>query len=140
LEYDWTIVKGKKREVKMGSAQTDHLQPKRLSVAWQPGLPPGIRQADCEGRPDDLVEADGNRLWNACDRRRQEALANRFVELHAEQFRDALLDAQDAFGLAAASPILAPGASLGRLMWTMWTSYRDRALREMVRRGDLSSI
>ncbi|MGD0461982.1 MAG: hypothetical protein ABSB74_05805 [Tepidisphaeraceae bacterium] len=124
----------------MGKVRTDRFRLPPLSVAWQPGLPAGIRQADCDGRADDLADADGNRLWIACDPRQQESVSARFVHDYAERLRDALLDTQDAFGLATASPDDAPGALLGRLLWTMWISYRDRALREMVRRGDLSSI
>ncbi len=126
----------------MGKVRTDHFRLRPLSVAWQPGLPAGIRQADCDGRPDDLDDlddADGNRLWNACDAIQQESVSARFVHVHAERLRDALLDTQDALGLATASPNGAPGALFGRLLWTLWISYRDRALREMVRRGDLSS-
>jgi hypothetical protein len=123
----------------MGKVQTDHFRIRLLSVAWQPGLPAGIRQADCDGRTGDLDDADGNRLWNACDAIQQESVSARFVHVHAERLRDALLDTQDALGLATAWPNGAPGALLGCLLWTMWISYRDRALREMVRRGDLSS-
>jgi hypothetical protein len=124
----------------MSKVQSGHSRLPRLSVAWQPGLPAAVRQADCDGRPDDLADADGNRLWNACDASRQETLSARFVHVHAEQLRDAFLETQDAFGLTKASPADAPRAFLGRLLWTMWISYRDRTLQEMDRRGDLSSI
>jgi hypothetical protein len=112
----------------------------QLCVAWQPDLPAGIRQADCDGPENELADSDGNRLWTACDACRQESMSVRFVQLNLEQLRDALLDTQDAFALAAASSNGTPGASLGRWVWTMWISYRDRVLREMVRRGDLSTI
>ena len=124
----------------MRNIQIDQSPAPRLSVAWQPGLPAGIRQSDCDGRPDDLGDADGKHLWNACDEHQQEAVSARFVKVNAERLRDALLDTQDGFVSVAASPENAPAALLGRLFWTMWINYRDRALREMARRGDLSSI
>jgi hypothetical protein len=124
----------------MSRVQSHHLQFPRLSTAWQPGLPAGIRQADCEGGADELAEADGDRLWNACDAYQQESLSNRFIHFNSEQLRDALLDTQDALGPATPSPEAAPLASFGRAIRTMWTTYRDRSLQEMARRGDLSSI
>jgi len=123
----------------MDQVQTDHFRCGSLGTAWQPGLPPGVRQADCDGRANELADADGNRLWNACDARQQQWVSDRFVQVNAERLGDALLDIQDALGLATAWPNESPGALLGRLLWTMWISHRDRALREMVRRGDLSS-
>ncbi len=96
----------------MGRTQSDHLRFPRPNVAWQPDLPAGIRQADCDGPENELADSDGNRLWNACDVFRQESVSARFVQLNLEQFRDALLDTQDAFALAAASSNETPGASL----------------------------
>lgn len=122
----------------MGKTQIEYLRFPRLSVAWQPGLPAGVRQADCDGPADELDDADGNRLWNACDVTRQESISVRFVDLHADRLRDALLDAQDAAGLSNASADQAPRELLGRLLWRMWISYRDRALREMHGRGELT--
>jgi|SRR5450432_1914746 hypothetical protein len=124
----------------MSRVQSHHLQFPRLSTAWQPGLPAGIRQADCDGGADALAEADGDLLWNACDAHQQESLSGRFIGVNLERLRDALLDTQDAFGPATLSPQAAPLASFGRAIWTMWTAYRDRTLQEMARRGDLSSI
>ncbi len=111
-----------------------------LSVAWQHNLPAGIRQADCDGRPNDLAEADGNSLWLACDERQQEALSARFLQFNSERLRDALLDVQDEFGFLEAPRNDESGVSIGRALWTLWIKYRDRMLREMVRRGELSSI
>jgi hypothetical protein len=120
--------------------QIERLRPAPLSVAWQLDLPAGVRQADCDGRPNDLAEADGNSLWHACDERQQEALSARFLQFSSERLRDALLDVQDGAGWVAASPEHETGASIGRMLWTLWISFRDRMLREMVRRGELSSI
>jgi hypothetical protein len=124
----------------MGGVQSDHLQSPRLSVAWQPGLPAGIRQADCDGGADEFADADGDRLWNACDAHQQESLSGRFIQVNLKRLRDALLDTQDALGPAKPSPDAASIASFGRAIWTMWTAYRDRSLQEMARRGDLTSI
>jgi hypothetical protein len=124
----------------MGNPQTEHLRVPRLNVAWQPGLPAGARQADCDGRADQLAEASGDRLWKACDATQQESLSARFVQVHAECLRDALLDIHDVPGSSAALPDQAPSALLGRVLWKLWTGYRDRALREMHGRGELPSI
>jgi hypothetical protein len=122
----------------MRAIQVNYLQAPRLSVAWQPDLPAGIRQSDCDGPANELAEADSDFLWNACNERLQEMVSARFLEVNSERLRDALLDTQDGFAVVA-SPDGEPAASLGRMLWTLWISYRDRVLREMARRGDLSS-
>ncbi|HEX4056222.1 MAG TPA: hypothetical protein VHX86_18330 [Tepidisphaeraceae bacterium] len=123
----------------MGKTQMDYARFPRLSVAWQPGLPAETRQADCDGPADELGDASGNRLWNACDANQQESVSARFVNLHADRLRDALLEVQDAAGLSRASADPPPSELLGRLLWKMWIGYRDRALREMFGRGELTS-
>lgn len=120
--------------------QIERLCTRRLSFAGDPGLPPGVRQADCDGRMSEGAEADGDFLWHSCDERQQERLSERFLQVNAERLRDALLDAQDGAGLGAAPAHQESGASMGRLLWILWISYRDRMLREMVRRGEISSI
>jgi hypothetical protein len=124
----------------MRTIPANYLQALRLSVAWQPDLPAGIRQSDCDGPANDLAEADGDFLWNACDERQQELVSARFLQVNLERLRDALLDSQDGFVSLVVSPDGESAASLGRIFWTLWISYRDRVLREMARRGDLSSI
>lgn len=123
----------------MGKTQMDCPRYPRLSVAWQSGLPAETRQADCDGPADDLDDASGNRLWNACDANQQESVSARFVDLHADRLRDTLLEVQDAAGSSSASADPASRELLGRLLWKMWISYRDRALREMLGRGELTT-
>lgn len=122
----------------MGETQIEHLRFPRLSVAWQPSLPAGVRQADCDGLADELDDAGANRLWNACDATQQKFVSARFVDLHADQLRDTLLDAQDVACLSGPSADQASREMLGRLLWRMWIGYRDRALREMHGRGELT--
>jgi hypothetical protein len=114
----------------------------RICAAGHPDLPAGIRQADCDGPPHGLADADGDDLWNACDANEQEAMSGRFVHINCERLRDAILDAQDsaAPGMTATGTgksNQAAAGSLGCAVWPMWINYRDRTLREMARRGEL---
>jgi hypothetical protein len=138
LDYHWVVV-NPLGEDRVG-IRINNSQFKRLSVAWRPGLPAGVRQADCDGRLNELADADSHSLWIACDERQQEIVSARFVHLNTERLRDALLDAEDGFGRRAASSEEESGAAMGRVLWGLWISYRDRTLREMVRRGEISSI
>ena len=124
----------------MSQLQQNHSSPWRPSLAWNLGLPAGIRQVDCDGRTREPAEANADQLWSACDARRQESILNRFVDAHVEHFRDVLLDAQDACEIKTASSDNPPEALLGKSLWAKWIGYRDRTLLEMSRRGDLSSI
>jgi hypothetical protein len=99
-------------------------------VAWQPGLPPGARQCDCDGAFDPFADASFEELWEACDERQQYAIAQRFAELYVDDLRDALLEGQQERG---ESERIAP---LQRV-WANWTNYRDRALGALCRRGSL---
>ncbi|MGD0387830.1 MAG: hypothetical protein ABSC42_02650 [Tepidisphaeraceae bacterium] len=98
----------------------------------QAGLPPGVRQADCDGQQDPFADASGNQLWNACNLAQQESLSSRFVTRHGDLVRDALLDVQD-----SPNPNPGPKLRLGSLLWPTWICFRDRNLREMHQRGEL---
>jgi len=97
-----------------------------------PGLPPGVRQADCDGWLDVFADASGDQLWNACNLVQQESLTSRFVARHGDLVRDALLDVED-----SSNPNAGPKLRLGSLLWPMWICFRDRNLREMLQRGEL---
>ena len=116
----------------MAHGGTQRLSSCQCRANSQPGLPPGVRQADCDGRLDLFADASGNQLWNACNLAQQESLASRFVARHGDLVRDALLDVQD-------SPKSNPGPTLrlGSLLWPTWVCFRDRNLREMLQRGEL---
>ena len=95
---------------------------------------------------DSLQEAGGARLWNCCQPARQEQLAGEFAEHRCETLRDAILDLQDApipkFPPGAAGalpPATTAEIALGRLLWTAWLRFRDRSLRELLSRGELSA-
>jgi hypothetical protein len=100
-------------------------------------LPPGVRDTDCENRPSPIDEMGESRLWQICGSREQERLSSRFAELHLELMRDAILAAEDSTTAAGPSErrreIL-----LGGLLWREWVGFRDRALRELRRSGDLA--
>jgi hypothetical protein len=100
-------------------------------------LPPGVRDADCECRPSPIAEMCESRLWQICGPREQELLSSRFVELHGELVRDAILDAEDSAALAGESE-RGREVLLGELVWGAWVRFRDRALRELRRSGDLA--
>jgi hypothetical protein len=99
-------------------------------------LPPGVRDADCECRPNPIAEMCESRLWQICGLREQEQLSSRFVELHAELMRDAILDAEDCS--TARESERRREVLLGELLWGAWVRFRDRALRELRRSGDLA--
>ena len=116
----------------MANGQTNRLSGLQRGPNSQPGLPPGVRQRDCEGPPDPLADASGNQLWNACNLDQQESLSSRFVARHGDLVRDVLLDVQD-----SSNPSPRAKLRLGRLLWPMWICFRDRNLREMLGRGEL---
>jgi hypothetical protein len=99
-------------------------------------LPPGVRDVDCDGGPMADSIAGENHFWKDCGSISQERLSSRFVELHAEFLRDAILDAEDANDLTLSRGPLREFA-LGELLWSTWIRFRDRALREMRRGGEL---
>jgi len=103
-----------------------------LPSSLKSGLPPGVRQADCDGRLDGFADASGNQLWNACNLRQQESLTSGFIARHGEFVRDALLDVED-----SSNPDAGPKLRLGSLLWPTWICFRDRNLREMHQRGEL---
>jgi hypothetical protein len=100
-------------------------------------LPPGVRDADCEGRSRPFGDAGGNGLWRNCDLREQELLSIRFIERHAELLRDMILDVED-FPVADGSSERGREILVGGLLWPAWICFRDRALREARRGGEFS--
>jgi hypothetical protein len=115
----------------MGHGETNRLSGIERRPNSQPGLPPGVRQADCDGRHDPFADASGNQLWNACNLVQQESLSSRFVARNGDLVRDALLDVQDSPNSQG------PKLRLGSLLWPTWICFRDRNLREMLQRGEL---
>jgi hypothetical protein len=100
-------------------------------------LPPGVRDVDCESFPSPIADMGESRLWQICGSREQERLSSQFAALNVEFVRDAILDAEDSTSV--------PGPSerrqeimLGGLLWREWIGFRDRALRELRRSGDLT--
>jgi hypothetical protein len=112
----------------------DHL-PERRPV-FGSRLPPGVRDADCEHRPDPLEDAAERHLWQICGPRVQRRVSSQFTELHVELFRDAILDVED-FTVAAASE-RGREILLGGMLWPAWIHFRDRAMRELRRCGELA--
>lgn len=100
-----------------------------LALASPPGLPPGVRQSDCDGPADALDSLSGAQLWNRCNFAQQEAICSRFVSERSDVLRDALLD--DRISLAAGG-----AGRLGAAVWPQWIVFRDDRLREMVCRGE----
>src|ERR1700677_1334254 len=49
-------------------------------VSSRRGLPPGVRQSDCDGAIDRFANFTAAQLWNACDFTQQELLSSRFAE------------------------------------------------------------
>jgi hypothetical protein len=135
LEYDWKKVKrvwGKE----MGMVRTGNALNRDREI-FGARLPPGVRDTDCEGRPSLISDVGETRLWRICGPREQERLSSRFAELHVELVRDAILDAEDSQAVAGSSERRRE-SRLGGLLWREWVDFRDRALREMRRRGDLA--
>ena len=106
-------------------------------IAGEPGarrgLPPGVRQGDCDGPIDRFADFTVAQLWNACDFAQQELLSSRFAERHWDLLRDALLDDGVTAGAAGS-------ARLGGLLWPAWIRFRDRNLREMLQRGEIPAV
>jgi hypothetical protein len=97
------------------------------------GLPPGIRQSDCDGPTDEPSDLDGDRLWAACSDSLQERIAMQFARTRADDVRDAVLDAEGLDGQAA--PALPQ--SMGTALWRAWIDYRDHVLNQLHRRGQV---
>jgi hypothetical protein len=102
-----------------------------LALASPPGLPPGVRQSDCDRPADALDSLGGAQLWNACNFAQQEAICSRFVSERSDVLRDALLD--DRISLLAGA-----AARLGAVVLPQWFVFRDDLLREMVCRGEIN--
>ena len=113
------------------NCQADRPPGLRCRSNWEPGLPPGVCQADCEGRLNSLVDAGGIELWDACDFLQQESLSARFVDRYGDLVRDVLLEIQDSRNSQS------PQLRFGSLLWPAWICFRDRQLREMLQRGEL---
>ena len=111
--------------------------PAALLLNWN--LPPGVRQSDCEGVPIPLAEANAGQLWSACSPAQQDAMAGRFSQTHADTLRDAILDLEDHCAAARASPGAVQRMALAELLWSSWVRFRDGALRELRRRGEITS-
>ena len=94
------------------------------------GLPPGVRQSDCDGAIDRFANFTAAQLWNACDFTQQELLSSRFAERHWDLLRDALLD----------DGVTAGSARLGALLLPAWIRFRDHNLREMLQRGEIPAV
>jgi hypothetical protein len=109
-----------------------------LNSAREPGMPAGARQTDCEPAPDLLADASAAELWAACDESQQESVSVGFLESQADLLRDAVLDVQSDSSLPRASSPRGGGAWLGEIVWEIWVGYRDRQLRAMRRRGELT--
>jgi hypothetical protein len=90
-------------------------------------LPPGIQDIDCDGGHCATSEVSDGWRWQICGPLRQERIATRFVKLHLELLRDAILDAED-----SSSPSgTAREFQLGKSLWSAWRYFRGRALGEM---------
>jgi hypothetical protein len=94
------------------------------------GLPPGIRQADCDRKYDPLAHHTDIQLWRICTDDQRTSIADAFLTARTDELRDAVLESQDAGG----------SRELGRLIWKTWVLYRERALNDLHRRGVLRSI
>jgi hypothetical protein len=100
------------------------------------GLPVNVTQADCDGPPDSLADADDRWLWRACDPAQQQDIVTRFALNHTDELRDAILELEDG---PCRSQDSGRAASLGSLVWRAWIAFRDQALRELHRRGEIRS-
>jgi hypothetical protein len=101
------------------------------ALALSGGLPPGLRQRDCDGPLDDLLdEYTATELWNICDLAQQETLCRRYLTERGDLLRDALLDDR-------ASKPASGAAFLGNILWSNWNVFRSRRLLELLRRGEI---
>ena len=94
------------------------------------GLPPGLRQSDCDGAADTFEDYSAGQLWGACAFAQQEALCRQFVAEQGDVFRDALMDDRINRGVGGA-------ALLGSILRHHWIVFRDRGLWEMLCRGEI---
>jgi len=65
-------------------------------------------------------------------------MAGQFSQIHADTLRDAILDLEDNCAAARASPGIAQRTALAELLWSSWARFRDGALRELRRRGEIT--
>jgi hypothetical protein len=79
----------------------------RVGLSRGNGLPPGVRQRDCEGPPDPLANANDGQLWSACSDTQKQSIADAFLDGRPETVRDAILESQESDG-----PV-----SLGKILW-----------------------
>jgi hypothetical protein len=102
-------------------------------LGWR--LPPGVRDADCDGPVTTWDDLPANQLWRKCSEHQQERLCDQFAALNIAIFRDAILDAEDlsSGGLTAS----AREDFLGGILWSAWIRFRDTALRQLCRSGEL---
>jgi hypothetical protein len=132
----WIIIGIKSREMGCNMAQgvlrDFGIQSGRL---FGSRLPPGVRDVDCESGRLSVALLEENQLWKNCAPLVQERLSSRFVELHVEFLRDAILDAEDSVDTAQ-SPGPPRELQFGESLWSAWKRFRDRALREMRRGGE----
>jgi hypothetical protein len=113
-----------------------------LAASRRGGLPPGVRQADCDGPFDE--PRSGQPLWGACNASQQESIAMRFADDRADDVRDAVLRLQDQRPAAATqsggglSLDQLRAQALGQALWPIWTTYRDRAVNDLYRQGSIN--
>ena len=110
----------------------------RLPVAFSfsRGLPPGMRQKDCDGASH-LANASATRLWAACTPAQQESLSAQFANRCVEFVRDAILDLEDtSTHHARAAPNENQRTTLADLLWSSWIRFRNRALHQMQAHGE----
>jgi hypothetical protein len=110
----------------------------RLPIAFSltPGLPPGVGQKHCDGHSARLADAGPKTLWAACTPVQQESLSAQFAEGCVETLRDAILDLEDSSINPRAAPAHRQRIALGDLLWSSWIRFRNRALHEMLGRGE----
>jgi hypothetical protein len=105
-------------------------------------LPADITQRQCDGPFDPLHDAGGDHLWRACRPTGQEKIAGRFADARIEILRDAILDVQDQLSTTSGGAIAlrgsGPDLALGQALWSAWIGFRNRALRDMLARGELA--
>jgi hypothetical protein len=109
----------------------------RQLQAFGSNLPAGVSDTDCDGPLHPHAGASESRLWQISGSRTRDRLSETFAESHLEFLRDAILDAEDAALSSRPEPKNA-AASIGQSLWAAWLSFRNHALREMRRTGELS--